>query len=62
MKFWKLFLFRLAYLIIGFTVLYFITPTLWRAGFEVFSAFIGKGLTIFFFSVFVVLAALPRNR
>jgi hypothetical protein len=58
----KGFLFRLAYLVIGFTVLYFIAPTLWRAGFEVFSAIIGKGLTIFFFSVFVILAALPRKR
>ena len=60
MKFWKVFLLRLAYLVIGFTIIYFIAPTIMRAGFEVFSTFIGNGLTIFFFSILVILAALPR--
>jgi len=62
MNFWKKFLFNLALYIIGFTIIYFITPKLWNSGFQFFSTFIGTGLTIFFFSMFVILAALPRRR
>jgi uncharacterized BrkB/YihY/UPF0761 family membrane protein len=62
MKFLKKFLFNLTLYVIGFTILYFIAPELWRAGFQIFSAFIGTGLTIFFFSTLTILAALPRRR
>ena len=62
MNFWKRFLFNLALYIIGFTILYFIAPELWNTGFQFFSVFIGTGLTIFFFSMLVLLAALPRRR
>jgi hypothetical protein len=61
MKFLKKFIFNLSLYVVGFTILYFVAPKLWRAGFQVFSAFIGTGLTIFFFATMVILAALPRR-
>ncbi len=62
MKFLKDFLFNLSLYVVGFTILYFIAPELWRAGFQIFSAFIETGSTIFFFSMMVILAALPRRK
>jgi hypothetical protein len=62
MNFLKKFLFNLVLYIIGFTIIYFIAPNLWNTGFQIFSTFIGTGLTILFFSMFVILAALPRRR
>jgi hypothetical protein len=50
MNFWKKFLFNLALYIIGLTIVYFIAPELWT------------GLTTFFFSIFIILAALPKRR
>jgi hypothetical protein len=61
MNFWKKFLFNLALYVIGFTIIYFIAPELWKTGFQIFSTFIGTGLTIFFFATFIILAALPRR-
>jgi hypothetical protein len=60
MKFLKAFLFNLALYIIGFTVLYFIAPELWRTGFQILSVFAGP-TGLFLLVLLVLIGALPRK-